>query len=78
MVRMKGGKELKPDAKIFLTMKPNGAFLMEIHDPIGKRFIFSDPTDPYKTAYSNMEKAISQTIQVILRSKETKDHEPSI
>ena len=42
---------------------------MEILDPIGKRVIFSDPKDPYKTPYADMEKAIGQTVQIILEHK---------
>ena len=59
----------KPDARITLTMEPNGVFRMEILDPIGKRVIFSDPMDPYKTPYADMEKAIGQTIKIILETK---------
>jgi len=59
----------KPDAKIYLTMQPNGIFCMKIHDPRGKRVIFSDPNDPYKAPYADMEKAVGQTIMTILESK---------
>ncbi len=51
-------------------MEPNGIFRMEIFDPLGKRVIFSDPCDIYKAPYADMEKAIGQTIQTILRKKE--------
>jgi hypothetical protein len=50
-------------------MEPNGVFRMEIFDPRGKRVIFSNPTDPYKAPYANMEKAIGQTVQIILEHK---------
>ena len=69
---------MKPDARITLTMEPNGTFTMEIHDPRGKRVIFSNPNDHFKAPYADMGRAINQTIQTILKSKETKDHEPSI
>jgi hypothetical protein len=59
----------KPDARITLTMEPNGVFRMEIFDPRGKRVIFSNPTDPYKAPYADMEKAIGQTVQIILEHK---------
>ena len=59
----------KADAKIYLTMEPNGIFCMEIHDPRGKRVIFSDPNDAYKAPYADMEKAVGQTIRIILESK---------
>ena len=62
-------KKLKADAKIYLTMQANGIFCMEIHDPRGKRVIFSDPNDIYKAPYADMEKAVGQTIRVILESK---------
>jgi len=50
-------------------MEPNGVFRMEILDPIGKRVIFSDPNDPYKAPYAEMEKAIGQTVRIILENK---------
>jgi hypothetical protein len=59
----------KPDAKIYLTMQSNGIFCMEIHDPRGKRVIFSDPNDVYKAPYADMEKAVGETIRIILESK---------
>lgn len=66
---------MKADAKITLTMQPNGIFCMEIHDPRGKRIIFSDPNDAYKAPYADMEKAVGQTIRIILESKaETEKH----
>ena len=60
----------KYDARITLTMEPNGIFRMEIHDPLGKKVIFSNPSDKYKTPYADMEKAIGQTVEIILRKKE--------
>jgi hypothetical protein len=57
------------DARISLTMESNGIFSMEIFDPIGMRVIFSDPMNPYKTPYADMEKAIGQTIKIILETK---------
>jgi len=59
----------KPDARITLTMEPDGVFRMEIFDPRGKRVIFSDPNDPYKAPYAEMEKAIGQTVRIILENK---------
>lgn len=59
----------KADAKIYLTREPDGIFHMEIHDSRGKRVIFSNPKDVYKTPYADMIKAVGETIGIILESK---------
>lgn len=60
---------MKADAKIYLTMEPKGIFHMVIHDPRGRRVIFSDPNDIYKAPYADMQKAVGETIGIILESK---------
>jgi len=60
----------KFDARITLTMEPNGIFRMEIYDPLGKRVIFSRPGAVDNPPYADMEKAIGQTVQIILWKKE--------
>lgn len=57
------------DAMMSLTMEPDGIIRMEIYDPLGKRVIFPNPSKSGKEPYADMEKAISQTIQVIINAK---------